>query len=196
MILSEVNVKELEYLKDSELVLVKNIKANFKKLGPKFGKQMKGAAAAIAQMDQADIAALEKAGTFGIQIDGESHEISLDEVEIQTQDIPGWLVANDGPVTVALDITLSQELKEEGIAREVVNRIQNIRKDSGLEVTDKIKIKILKLESLQQAVENNFDYICSETLTGDLEWVDTISDGVSIEIEEDLTTKIEIQKLN
>ena len=196
LILSEVNVKELEYLKDSELVLVKNIKANFKKLGPKFGKQMKGAAAAIAQMDQADIAALEKAGTFGIQIDGESHEISLDEVEIQTQDIPGWLVANDGPVTVALDITLSQELKEEGIAREVVNRIQNIRKDSGLEVTDKIKIKILKLESLQQAVENNFDYICSETLTGDLEWVDTISDGVSIEIEEDLTTKIEIQKLN
>ena len=135
MILSEVNVKELEYLKDDSGVLVKKVKANFKLLGRKYGKQMKIVAAEIAQFQQVDIATIEKEGKYTLNIEG-NPEILLEEVEISTEDIPGLLVANEGKYTVALDTTLTEELKQEGIARELVNRIQNLRKEKELELEE------------------------------------------------------------
>ncbi|NQX91463.1 MAG: isoleucine--tRNA ligase, partial [Flavobacteriales bacterium] len=155
LILSEVNVKELVYLKDTAGVLVKKIKPDFKKLGPKFGKQMKSVAQAISSLEQDDIASFEQNGTLNVLVDGVETTLEISDVEISTQDIPGWSVATEGGITVALDTQLSEELLQEGIAREMVNRIQNIRKDSGLEVTDKIALYIAKHEAITEAVENN-----------------------------------------
>ena len=198
LILSETNVKELEYLVDTTGVLVKSIKPNFKTLGPKYGKIMKQIAAAVNQFGADEIADLENNGSKNMTIEGQDVVLELTDVEITTQDIPGWLVQSEGGITVALDIVLSDELKEEGMAREFVNRIQNLRKESGLEVTDKIHLKILKHNEINQAINNNKNYICSETLAGQLDLVEGLeqNQGVSVELENDVTTVISIEKLN
>ncbi len=194
LILSEVNVKEMEYLYDTSGVLVKKIKPDFKKLGPKFGKQMKAVAGIVNGFGQEEIQALEKAGKIEANLEGEPIEISIDEVEITTQDIPGWTVAAEGNITVALDITLNDELKNEGIAREFVNRIQNLRKDSGLDVVDKINLKIKRHNLINEAIESNQEYICSETLARKLELVDNISAGTLVDIDEEIQTEIALEK--
>jgi len=198
LILSETNVKELEYLTDTVGVLVKNIKPNFKTLGPKYGKIMKQIAAAVNQFGAEEIAELEENGLKELTIDGQNVLLEFADVEISTQDIPGWLVQSEGGLTVAVDITLTEELEAEGIAREFVNRIQNIRKESGLEVTDKISLKILKHNEINQAINNNKNYICSETLAGQLELVDKLkqNQGISVELDNDVTTVISIEKMN
>ena len=165
LILSEVNVKTIDFLSKENNVLVKSIKANFKTLGPKFGAKMKAIAAAIASFSQEDIATIECEGRFNLTIGQESVEIALSDVEIITQDIPGWVVANEDDLTVALDTTITESLRLEGISRELVNRIQNIRKEQGFDVTDNIIVEIEKQETLCKAAEAFRDYICSETLT-------------------------------
>ncbi|MCH2198142.1 MAG: isoleucine--tRNA ligase [Flavobacteriales bacterium] len=195
LILSELNVKELEYLHDTG-VLVKQIKPNFKALGPRFGKQMKEVAEAVGQMDQDDIASLEKDGRFKISISTGEADVHLSDVEISSQDIPGWLVSAEGGLTVALDITLTEELKNEGIAREMINRIQNLRKDSGLEVTDKIALYIVRTDAIEEAVASNLEYICQETLAGKLEMVDSLDNGHPVEVSDEISTEISIETLN
>ena len=155
LILSEVNVKEMEYLKQTAGVIEKTIKANFKTLGPKYGKQMKQIAEAIAQMNQADISAFEAAGTFELKIDGIPLFIALEDAEIISKDIPGWAVASEAGLTVALDLTITPELEQEGLAREIVNRIQNLRKDKGFEVTDRISVTIWDEQPSKDAVTSN-----------------------------------------
>jgi len=196
LILSEVNVKELEYLHDSTGVLVKQAKPNFKSLGPKYGKIMKSIAAEVNGFDQEKIAAFETAGTLTLNIGGQEVVLTSEDVEFITQDIPGWTVQSDGDITVALDIELDDALRFEGIAREFVNRIQNLRKDSGLEVTDKINLKIQRDDRINQAVESNIKYICSETLAVDLLLLDVVEGGAAVELDEQISTKISIEKLN
>ncbi|MFB0925674.1 MAG: DUF5915 domain-containing protein, partial [Vicingaceae bacterium] len=198
LILSETNVKELEYLVDTAGVLVKSIKPNFKTLGPKYGKIMKQIAAVVNQFGAEEIAALESNGSKNLSIEGQDVVLELTDVEISTEDIPGWLVQSEGGMTVALDIVLSPELKEEGRAREFVNRIQNLRKESGLEVTDKIHLKILKHNEINEAINKNKNYICSETLAGQLDLVDELieSKGVTVDFEDNISTVISIEKLN
>jgi isoleucyl-tRNA synthetase len=197
LILSEVNVKEIEYLPESSNVLVKSIKPNFKTLGPKYGRMMKQIAAAISAFSQADISALEKEGKFVLDVEGQKPEILLSDVEIIAQDIPGWLIANMGALTVALDITLTPELIGEGIARDLVNRIQNIRKDNGYEVTDKIRIKFPKNSEIINAVEDNYDYICSETLAESISFEDEFPDDKSkrVELADQHETKVIVEKV-
>lgn len=168
LVLSEVNVKELEFMSEDSDILVKEIKANFKALGPKYGKQMKAIAAAISNFNQEDITKLEKENSCKIAVDGADIEISTEDVFINSQDIPGLLVANHKGLTVALDVSISNDLLEEGIARELVNRIQNMRKDAGLEVTDRITLSIAKSETIESAVTSNKAYICGETLADDI----------------------------
>ena len=198
LILSEVNVKELQYLDDTEGVLVKKIKPNFKTLGPRFGKAMKAVSAAINSMSQSDIAMLEREGTFSINIDGSAQNIVIDDVEIFSEDIPGWLVANEDKFTVALDITITDELKNEGIAREFINRIQNLRKDAGYDVTDKVNISILKHQAINKAIEQHKEYIASQTLARDICLVDAMPCGsaANIEIDTDLFTSIKVEKID
>lgn len=175
LILSEVNVKTIDFLSKENNVLVKSIKANFKTLGPKFGAKMKAIAAAIASFSQEDIATIECEGKFNLTIGQESVEIALSDVEIITQDIPGWVVANEDDLTVALDTTITESLRLEGISRELVNRIQNIRKEQGFDVTDNIIVEIEKQETLCEAAEAFRDYICSETLTQKLIFSDKVA---------------------
>lgn len=175
LILSEVNVKTIDFLSKENNVLVKSIKANFKTLGPKFGAKMKAIAAAIASFSQGDIATIECEGRFNLTIGQESVEIALSDVEIITQDIPGWVVANEDDLTVALDTTITESLRLEGISRELVNRIQNIRKEQGFDVTDNIIVEIEKQETLCKAAEAFRDYICSETLTQKLIFSDKVA---------------------
>ena len=198
LILSETNVKELEYLFDTAGVLVKSIKPNFKTLGPKYGKIMKQIAAVVNQFEADDITEIESNGSKNLSIEGQDVVLELTDVEISTQDIPGWLVQSEGGITVALDITLSADLKEEGMAREFVNRIQNLRKESGLEVTDKIHLKILKHNEINEAINKNKNYICSETLAGKLDLVDEMkqNSGISVELDDNVSTEISIEKLN
>ena len=184
LILSEVNVKELEILEDSSDILVKQIKPNFKTLGPKFGPKMKAVAAAIQSLTSKDINQIEQNGTIDLQIDGNKIALELSDVEISSQDIEGWLVASSGPLTVALDATLSPALKAEGIARELVNRIQNLRKDSGFEVTDKIVIKFLKDPFIDSALLDNLEYIKTETLATEILVETTLKEGLPIEFDE------------
>jgi isoleucyl-tRNA synthetase len=193
LIKAEVNVKEIELLEDASGVLIKQIKPNFKALGPRFGKDMGLIAKEIQSFTQDQINELDKAGELTITSSGKSITLTVEDVEISSQDIPGWLVANSNGITVALDITISEELRKEGIARELVNRIQNIRKDSGFEVTDKIKVQILKNDSIEQAVLANESYIKSETLTNELIFVSEIKNGTEIEFDE-LKTIILISK--
>ena len=175
LILSEVNVKTIDFLSKENNVLVKSIKANFKTLGPKFGAKMKAIAAAIASFSQEDIATIECEGRFNLTIGQESVEIALSDVEIITQDIPGWVVANEDDLTVALDTTITESLRLEGISRELVNRIQNIRKEQGFDVTDNIIVEIEKQETLCKAAEAFRDYICGETLTQKLIFSDKVA---------------------
>ena len=176
LILSEVNVKDIEFLTKENNVLVKSIKANFKTLGPKFGPKMKAIAAAITAFGQDDIAKIESEGKYILNIDGSEIEIALTDVEIITQDIPGWVVANEDALTVALDTTITDDLRMEGISRELVNRIQNIRKESNFDVTDNIIVEIEQHNLLCPAVERFMDYICSETLTKELKFVEKVQE--------------------
>ena len=193
LILSEVNVKELEYLKNDSGVLVKKVKANFKLLGRKYGKQMKNVAAAIGQFQQADIAAIERDGKYKLDIDG-NPEILLEEVEISTQDIPGLLFASEGKYTVALEITLTKELKQEGIARELVNRIQNLRKEKDFDLTDRIILLIKNVEGIYEAIFNYKEYICAEVLAKDLQFMDFVPESLEVEVDENLITEIAIER--
>ena len=193
LIKAEVNVKEIELLEDASGVLVKQIKPNFKALGPRFGKDMGLIAKEIQGFSQDQINELDKAGEITIGYSENSITLTSEDVEISSQDIPGWLVANSNGITVALDIIISDELRKEGIARELVNRIQNIRKDSGFEVTDKIKVQIQNNEIIEQAVAANESYIKSETLTNELIFVSEINNGTEIEFDE-LKTIILISK--
>ncbi|MDQ8010941.1 MAG: isoleucine--tRNA ligase [Flavobacterium nitrogenifigens] len=193
LVKAEVNVKEIELLDDASGILVKQIKPNFKALGPRFGKDMGLISKEIQGFSADQINQLDKQGTLDIVIAGNSVTLSLEDVEITSQDIEGWLVANSNGITVALDITLTEELKNEGIARELVNRIQNIRKDSGFEVTDKIKVQIKRDGILEDAVSKNEDYIKSETLTDELVFADTLENGTEIEFD-DIRTIILISK--
>ena len=193
LIKAEVNVKEIALLEDASGVLVKQIKPNFKALGPRFGKDMGLIAKEIQAFSQEQINELDKSGELTISVSEKSITLTVEDVEITSQDIPGWLVASSNGITVALDITISEALRKEGIARELVNRIQNIRKDSGFEVTDKIKVQILKNDSIEQAVIANESYIKSETLTKELVFVLEIKIGTEIEFDE-LKTTILISK--
>jgi isoleucyl-tRNA synthetase len=193
LIKAEVNVKEIVLLDDASGILVKQIKPNFKALGPRFGKDMGLIAKEIQGFSADQINQLDKAGSIEIVISGNSIILAFEEVEISSQDIEGWLVANSNGITVALDITISEELKQEGIARELVNRIQNIRKDSGFEVTDKIKVHLQKNPELENAVKANEAYIKSETLTETLVFEENIDNGTEIEFDE-IKTKISITK--
>lgn len=193
LIKSEVNVKEIQLLDDASGVLVKRIKPNFKTLGPKYGKDMKLVAAAVAKFTQADIQKMEQEGEISIQIENKNSILQLQDVEISSQDIEGWLVASSGKVTVALDVTINDELRKEGIARELVNRIQNLRKDSGFEVTDKIVIKLQKDGIVEQAVESNLAYIKAETLAVRLDLEDNLDTGMEVVFDE-VNTKLFIVK--
>ena len=193
LIMAEVNVKEIVLLDDASGVLVKQIKPNFKALGPRFGKDMGLISKEIQAFTADQINALDKEGSLEIVIAGNTVILSIEDVEITSQDIEGWLVANANGITVALDITISEELKQEGIARELVNRIQNIRKDSGFEVTDKIKVQLQRDGLLEQAILKNEDYIKSETLTSELVFMDEVNNGTEIEFD-DIKTMILISK--
>lgn len=194
LIKSEVNVKEIELIDDASGILVKNIKPNFKVLGPKFGKDMRFVGQAIQNFTQDDIVTIEKDGEILIEVNGVSTQITLDEVEITSQDIEGWLVANQGNLTVALDVTITEELRKEGNARELVNRVQNLRKETGLDVTDKIKLVLEKNDILEHSIASNEKYIMTETLTTELVFVDELSDGTPISFD-DVDSKILIEKL-
>ncbi|MCO6174636.1 isoleucine--tRNA ligase [Flavobacterium sp. NRK F10] len=193
LIKAEVNVKEVELMDDASGVLVKQIKPNFKALGPRFGKDMGLISKEIQNFSQEQINTLERQGEITLDISGKSINLTTEDVEISSQDIPGWLVANANGITVALDITITDALRNEGIARELVNRIQNIRKDSGFEVTDKIKVQLLKNDQIEQAVKANEGYIKSETLTNELVFVGQIENGTEIEFD-DLKTIVLISK--
>jgi len=194
LIKHEVNIKEIELLEDASDILVKQIKPNFKTLGPKFGREMKSIANAIRNFSKEEISKIELEGKIPIELDGKMINLELSDVEISSKDIEGWLVANEGSITVALDVTISENLRREGVARELINRIQNARKDRGLEVTDRIKLTILKFGDLQESIDNNKEYIMSETLTEELVFVDQLIDGLDIEFDT-IKSKILINKI-
>ena len=184
LIMNEVNVKEIQFVDGAAGVLVKKVKCDFKKLGPKFGKQMKAVAAAVAEMSQEAIAELEKKGSYTFNLDGAEAVIETADVEIFSEDIPGWLVANEGKLTVALEVTVTEELRREGIARELVNRIQNIRKSSGFEITDKIKITLSKNPQTDDAVNEYNDYIRDQVLGTSLTLADNVENGTELNFDD------------
>lgn len=193
LIKSEVNVKEIELLDDASGILVKQIKPNFKVLGPRFGRDMKAIASAVNLLGQEDIQKIEQEGELMLALENKSIILQLSDVDISSQDIEGWLVASSGSLTVALDVTIDENLRKEGIARELVNRIQNLRKESGFEVTDRIDIKILKDGFVENAVSSNEDYIKTETLTAELNFEEKLDEGIAIAFDE-VNTKLFIQK--
>ncbi|HEU0137565.1 MAG TPA: class I tRNA ligase family protein, partial [Flavobacterium sp.] len=193
LIKAEVNVKEIELLDDASGILVKQIKPNFKALGPRFGKDMGLIAKQIQALDQQQIVQFDKEGSLTLAMLEKSITLTLEDVEITSQDIEGWLVANSGNITVALDITLTDELRNEGVARELVNRIQNIRKDSGFDVTDKITVRIQSEKTIDEAIKTNEQYIKDETLSRELIIIDAIEDGIDIAFD-DVQTRILISK--
>jgi isoleucyl-tRNA synthetase len=198
LILNEVNVKEINYVTDTEGILVKKIKPNFKTLGPKYGKLMAAISSLIAGFSQQDIAGLETSGAYQTVINGQTVELTPDDVEITSEDIPGWLVANEGKLTVALDISVTEELKLEGIARELINRIQNLRKESGFDVTDKINIVLQQHPETDAAVTVHKNYIMSQVLGISLETVENVEGGVDVDMDDYILgmklTKINIMK--
>jgi isoleucyl-tRNA synthetase len=198
LILSEVNVKELEYITDTSAILVKRIKPDFKKLGPKYGKLMKQISDSVSKFTQENIAELEREGRFVLTIGEQVVELGREDVEIISEDIPGWQVSNIGTLTVALDITITPRLWEEGIARELINRIQNLRKDKGFEVTDKIIVELQQHDALNPAVENYLSYICSETLAQSFKLFKELdnADTDLIELTDTISTKISIRKFD
>ena len=184
LVLNEVNVKEMLFADNAAGILVKRVKPDFKKLGPRYGKIMKQLAANVAAMSQEDILKFEKEGNFTFNIDGQQAVIGLDDVEIISEDIPGWLVANEGRLTVALDITVTEDLRREGIARELVNRIQNIRKSSGFDITDKIHVQLTRNEETDPAVEEYEDYIAKQVLAESITLCDALdSAGAELDFE-------------
>ncbi|RED50491.1 isoleucine--tRNA ligase [Seonamhaeicola aphaedonensis] len=193
LIKHEVNVKEVELIEDASDILVKQIKPNFKALGPRFGKDMKLIANAVRQFNVEDIKKIEQTGEIEVDINGKNITLGLADVEITSQDIEGWLVANEGTLTVALDVTISEDLRSEGIARELINRIQNLRKDSGFEVTDRIDVKLQKDENIVNAIDSNMAYIKTETLAEGLEIIENLDNGIDIAFD-DINTKLFIQK--
>jgi isoleucyl-tRNA synthetase len=193
LIISEVNVKEIELIDDASGILVKNIKPNFKVLGPKYGKEMRFVGAAVQQFGQEEIQTLEKDGKIAVEINGNFVDLNIEEVEITSQDIEGWLVTNQGGLTVALDVHITEALRKEGIARELINRIQNIRKETGLEVTDTIHLSLEEDAALKEAVLENESYIKSETLTNTLEFSTALEEGVVVEFDA-IKTKLLICK--
>lgn len=195
LILSEVNVKELEYVRDTTGMITKKIKPDFRALGPKLGKHMKAAIAQINSLEQEAIGHLEKTGSVSIVLDGSTIEIDKEDLEIITEDIPGWQVASIGDLTVALDISITNELKEEGYARELVNKIQKHRKDSRFNVTDRIHLHIERNDELLDTLKHYKDYICNETLAAQLNIISNINDGITIDINDiQLTIAIEVVK--
>lgn len=194
LILSEVNVKELELLGDGTGILVKSIKPNFKTIGPKYGKQMKEIAGIVAGFSQNNIATIEQNNGWSGSIEGAEINLDLADFEINAKDIPGWLVASESGLTVALDITITENLKSEGIAREIVNRVQNLRKDSGLDVTDRIVLSIETSDFVQAATLANKEYICAEVLANDIEFTTVSAEALLTDIEEVGDTKIELKK--
>lgn len=197
LILSEVNVKEMQFLADTEGVLVKKIKPNFKTLGPKHGKLMKSIAAEIAKMSSHDIALFERDGQFALTVGTETVTLAPEDAEVISEDIPGWLVANEGKLTVALDIAVTPELKAEGIAREFINRIQNLRKESGFDVTDKIRIAIARNAHIDNAIQTHAAYIGQQTLATEVRLVDTLDPATAtqVDLDDDVTTYISIAKI-
>ena len=193
LIKSEVNVKDIQLLDDASGILVKRIKPNFKTLGPKYGKDMKQVAQLVSNFTQEDIQKIEQEGELSIQLENKNSILQLQDVEISSQDIEGWLVANSGKLTVALDVTINDDLRKEGIARELVNRIQNLRKESGFEVTDKIAVKILKDGFVEQAVLSNIEYIKTETLIAELNFEEKLEIGTEVAFDE-VNTKLFIEK--
>jgi len=200
LILSEINVKEIEYVTDTMGIIKKGIKPNFKTLGRRLGKNMKAGAEIINNLSQEEISEIEKTGTYNLNLNGETYDLTLEDFEINTEDIPGWLVANDGPartgtgrpLTVALDVTITDELLAEGTARELVNRIQNIRKSKDFNITDKIVVTLQNHSAITSAVETFGDYICNETLAVDLKLADKVN-GVSIDLTDDISLMIEVE---
>jgi isoleucyl-tRNA synthetase len=197
LVLGEVNVEQLDYMSDDNSILVKKVKPNFKALGPKIGGLMKQLAATVTELSQEQIAHLEKEGMLPLHFGEVIFDLLLSDVEVLSEDIPGWQVANQGRLTVALDITISEELKEKGLAREVINRIQNLRKDNGYEVTDRIMVKMQAPDNLKGAILNNFDYIRSEILANEFEFTTNLSDtsAISVEVDEDLSALVLVNKV-
>ena len=194
LILSEVNVKEMKFVENTAGILVKRIKPDFKKLGPRYGKIMKPLAAAIQQMSQDDINAFEKAGSFALKVNDQDVQLDRADVEIISEDIPGWLVANEGRLTVALDITVTEELRKEGLARELVNRVQNLRKSSGFDITDKVNLFILSNDMIDDAIREYRDYIANQVLAASIEIEDeAVSDAVELDFE-DFKLSVHIEK--
>ena len=193
LILNEVNVKELKFVDNAAGILVKKIKPDFKKLGPRYGKIMKALAAAIQAMSQDEINAFEKAGTFTLTVEGQEAMIERADVEIISEDIPGWLVANEGRLTVALDITVTENLRKEGLARELVNRIQNLRKSSGYDITDKISVTVLSNDGMDEAIKDFNSYIANQVLAVSVEITDVISDATEMDFE-DFKLSVRIEK--
>ena len=193
LILNEVNVKELKFVDNAAGVLVKKIKPDFKKLGPRYGKIMKALAAAIQAMSQDEINAFEKAGTYTLTVEGQEAVIERADVEIISEDIPGWLVANEGRLTVALDITVTENLRKEGLARELVNRIQNLRKSNGYDITDKITVTVLSNDVMDEAVKDFNSYIANQVLAVSVEITDVISDATELDFE-DFRLSVRIEK--
>ena len=197
LILNEVNVKDIEYITDTAGILVKRIKPNFKALGPRFGKLMKEVGSAINSMEQEAIATFEKEEVYTIQAGGQDIQLTLEDVEIVSEDIPGWLVANEGAITVALDINISEELRQEGVARELINRIQNIRKESGFDVTDKIHVLIEKHDLINSAIDTHGKYIGSQTLADSVALADKIENNNSrrVDIDDDVYINIRVSRV-
>lgn len=193
LILGEVNVKELKFVDNAAGMLVKRVKPDFKKLGPRYGKIMKSLAAAIQSMAQPDILAFEAAGSCTLQVDGQEAVVNLSDVEIISEDIPGWLVANEGRLTVALDITVTEALRKEGLARELVNRIQNLRKSSGFDITDKVNVTILSTDEMDDAINEYKAYIAGQVLAATIEITDVISDATVLDFE-DFKLSVSVEK--
>ena len=197
LILSEVNIKDIEYI-SGQGILVKKVKPNFKALGPRYGKLMKQIATVLAGINQEQINTYEISGSLKFIIEGENVELIAGDAEVITEDIPGWVVASEGSLTVALDVTISEQLREEGIARELVNRIQNIRKEKDFEVTDRIVLEIEKNNGLNEALNNNYSYICSETLAESMNSVDKIEPfkRIIVDLAEDMQAAISVERLS
>jgi isoleucyl-tRNA synthetase len=193
LIKAEVNVKEIEYLNPDNTFISKKIRPNFVALGKKLGAKMKAVASALAQFTVEDIACLEKDGQYNLSIDGEPVILQLAEVEISSEDIPGWTVANKGSLTVALDVTVTPELEQEGNAREFVNRIQKIRKDSGFELTDRVEVKVSAADRLKDSLAKFKAYICAEILADKLEILSELQEGTEIEVN-DIPLKVIVLK--
>ena len=197
LILSEVNVKEIEFITEDSGILIKKIKPNFKSLGPKYGKYIKQISNSLNNFKPEEITAFELAGFSEIKLENKIIKLEISDVEIYSEDIPGWTVASMNGTTVALDINITDQLEEEGLAREFINRIQNLRKDSGLNVTDKILIEISSCNKLTSAINNNLQYICSETLADNISFVENVdNDGVKIDLINEINARIILKKKN